>query len=76
MPQVVCLHPVSGSDITISKQVTTGNGYAYPMSNGGGQDNIYTEVTGELLVRLVGDTLTPIQGEAIVLIEVETFPVS
>jgi hypothetical protein len=46
------------------------------MSNGGGQDNIYTEVNGEVLVRLVEDTVTPTQGEAIVVIEVETLPIS
>jgi hypothetical protein len=68
--------PVTGSDRSIGRQVVSANGYAYPMSNGGGQDNIYTEVNGELLVRLVEDTVTPTQGEAIVLIEVETLPIS
>jgi type 1 fimbria pilin len=68
--------PISGSDKSIGRQVTSADGYAYPMSNGGGQDNIYTEVNGEILVRLVQDTVTPTQGEAIVMIEVETLPIS
>jgi hypothetical protein len=68
--------PISGSDRSIERQVTTADGYAYPMSNGGGQDNIYTEVSGEIFVRLVEDTVAPTQGEAIVVVEVETLPIS
>ncbi len=78
-PSVVFIlkfHPASGSDSSVFRQTASGNGYAYTMSNGGGQDALYTEGNGELLLRLIEDTVLPTQGEATLLIEVETFPIS
>lgn len=64
------LDPTSGDDISTTLN-SGSNGLISETTN-----EIYTEVGGELLVQLTDNSTGVSTGEAIVLVEVETFPLS